>query len=92
MMREIERQATEAWVATPCEVGGLGGTELAAVETRRAVVGYDFLVVRIPLQAQIDGDQGGSAQPGRSRPEKRRKKAHHGGESHHRNGGGGGGR
>ena len=86
MMREIERQATEAWIATPCEVGGLYGTELAAAETRRAVVGHDFLVVQIPLHAQIDGDQGGSTQPGRTRPEKRRKKAH-GGD--HRNGGGG---
>ena len=88
-MREIERQATEAWIATPCEVGGLDGTELAAtaaVETRRAVVGHDFMVVQIPLQSQIDGDQGGSTQPGRTRPEKRRKKAH-GGD--HRNGGGG---
>jgi hypothetical protein len=48
MMREIERQATEAWIATPCEV--LGGPELAAMvgapETRKAVAAHDFMVVR----------------------------------------------
>jgi hypothetical protein len=84
MMREIERQASEAWFATPCEV--LGTEEVAAIagaaEVRRAVAAHDFMVVRIPLQGQ-GGDQGGSAganaQPGRDRPEKRRRKAHTGG-------------
>ncbi|KAF8264557.1 beta-lactamase-like protein [Lactarius quietus] len=89
IMREIERQATEAWITTPCEV--LGGAEPATVveapEARRAVAAHDFMVVRIPLQGQTD-EQGGSAgtnsQPGRNRPEKRRKKAHMG----NRDGGG----
>lgn len=90
MMREIERQATEAWIATPCEV--LSGAELAAVvgapETRKAVAAHDFMVVRIALQNESNeqgGSAGANAQPGRSRPEKRRKKAH----GDNRNGGGG---
>ena len=81
MMREFERQASEAWLATPCEVPGaeVGSAE----EIRRAVVAHDFMVVQIPLQDQ-SSDQGGSAgvnaQPaGRDRPEKRRRKAYTGG-------------
>jgi hypothetical protein len=88
MMREIERQATEAWIATPCEV--LSGAELTAMvgapETRKAVAAHDFMVVRVQLQNESN-EQGGSAgvNAGRNRPEKRRKKAH----GDHRNGGGG---
>ncbi len=80
MMREIERQASEAWLATPCEV--LDAEEAAVVvgaaEVRKAIAAHDFMVVQIPLQAQTN-DQGGSAganaQPGRGHPEKRRRKA-----------------
>ena len=80
-MREIERQASEAWLATPCEV--LGAGVVGPVEARRAVAAYDFMVVQIPTQAQ-NSEQGGSAGPnphlaGRDRPEKRRRKAHAGG-------------
>lgn len=76
-MREIERQATEAWTATPCEIFG---SELSGTAARRAVAAYDFMVVQVPLQGQTD-EQGGSAganaqQGGRSRPPKRRKKAY----------------
>jgi hypothetical protein len=54
MMREIERQASEAWRATPCEVPGV---EAMVEEEYKAVVAYDFLTVQIPLQTR---DQGGS--------------------------------
>jgi hypothetical protein len=87
MMREIERQATEAWIVTPCEV--LSDAELAAVveapEARKAIAAHDFMVVRIPQSNDQGGSAGVNAQPGRSRPEKRRKKAH----GDQRNGGGG---
>ncbi|KAH9049782.1 beta-lactamase-like protein [Lactarius deliciosus] len=83
IMREIERQATEAWLATPCDVLGPGESVavVEAAEVRRAVAAHDFMVVRIPLLAQTD-DQGTSAganaEPGRGHPEKRRRKAHTG--------------
>jgi hypothetical protein len=73
-MREIERQATEAWTATPCEIFGS-----ESVGERRAVAAHDFMVVQVPLQGQTDeqgGSAGANAQPGRSRPQKRRKKAY----------------
>jgi hypothetical protein len=54
MVREIERQASEAWRATPCEVPGV---EAMAKEEYKAVAAYDFLTVQIPLQNR---DQGGS--------------------------------
>ena len=81
MMREIERQASEAWLATPCEVLGAepAASMVGAAEVRRAIAAHDFMVVRIPLQGQV-GDRGGSAdanaQPGRDRPEKRRRNAY----------------
>ncbi|KAH9021287.1 beta-lactamase-like protein [Lactarius pseudohatsudake] len=59
IMREIERQATEAWLATPCDVFATGESVAVAeaAEVRRAVAAHDFMVVRIPLLAQTD-DQG----------------------------------
>ncbi|KAH9058070.1 beta-lactamase-like protein [Lactarius vividus] len=81
VMREIERQATEAWLATPCDVGESIAVVEAAEEVRRAVAAHDFMVVRIPALAQTD-DQGMSAgtnaQSGRGHPEKRRRKAYTG--------------
>ena len=65
-IREIERQASEAWRATPCEVPA-GETEGAAfvaeaaeagVEERNAVAAYDFLTVQIPLQSDGRGGDG----------------------------------
>ena len=81
MMRELERQATEAWLATPCEVldaepAAVDGTAEAA---RWAVAAHDFMVVQIPRQAQGDeqgGSAGANAQAGRSRPPKRRKRVY----------------
>ena len=81
MMREIERQATEAWLATPCEVldAEPAAVDGAAQAARWAVAAHDFMVVQIPRQVQGD-DQGGSAgayvQTGRSHPSKRRKKVY----------------
>lgn len=79
MTREIERQANEAWLATPCEVlGAEAAAMMGTAEVRRAVAAHDFMVVQVPLQGQTN-DQGGSAgadaQQGRGHPEKRRRKA-----------------
>jgi hypothetical protein len=72
-MREIERQASEAWRATPCEVPGV---QAMAEEEYKVVAAYDFLTVQIPRQ---DNDQGGSevvnTQPMHSNPRKRKRKA-----------------
>ncbi|KAI9435060.1 beta-lactamase-like protein [Lactarius indigo] len=55
------------------------GKALGWKVVRRAIAAHDFMVVQVPLQAQID-DQGASAgangQPGRGHPEKRRRKAY----------------
>ncbi|KAI9454463.1 beta-lactamase-like protein [Lactarius psammicola] len=81
IMREIERQASDAWLTTPCEVLDAEEAAMAvgaATEVRRAVAAHDFMVVQIPLQDQ-GNDQGGSASanapPARGHPEKRRRKA-----------------
>ena len=66
LVREIERQASEAWRATPCEVpaGEAEGTAFVAevaeavVEERNAVAAYDFLTVQIPLQSDGQGGDG----------------------------------
>jgi hypothetical protein len=72
-IREIERQASEAWRATPCEVPA-GGTEAAVAaaavvaepeageietEERNAVAAYDFLTVQIHRQSDGQGGGGG---------------------------------
>ena len=76
-MREIERQASEAWRATPCEVPAV---QAMASEEYKAVAAYDFLTVHIPLQAN---DQGGSevvnTQPRRNPRPKRKRIPHSGG-------------
>ncbi len=82
-MREIERQATEAWLATPCEV--IGGPE--ATEARRAVAAHDFMVVKVSQQPQANdqvGVAGTNAQQARGRPEKRRRTNHMGGNGNGR--------
>ncbi|KAI0247747.1 beta-lactamase-like protein [Lactifluus subvellereus] len=76
VMREIERQASEAWRGTPCEVPGV---QAMASEEYKAVAAYDFLTTQIPLQAN---DQGGSevvnTQSRRnSRPTRKRKRNPH---------------
>jgi len=78
-MREIERQATEAWRSTPCEVPEGAA---ATAEERKAVVAYDFLAVQIPLQSsdQSGGNQGPhSRQQTRNNPLKRKWKGRSGG-------------
>ncbi|KAH9954537.1 beta-lactamase-like protein [Russula dissimulans] len=75
IIREIERQATEAWESTPCEIPE--GAE-TTTEGRKALAAYDFLTVQIPLQSS---DQSGgnqvlhSRQQMRNNPLKRRRKA-----------------
>ncbi len=79
-IREIERQASEAWRTTPCEVPA-GGTEAAVAaaavvaepeagdietEERNAVAAYDFLTVQIHRQSDGQGG-GGSGSQGASR-------------------------
>jgi hypothetical protein len=76
-VREIERQANEAWRAAPCEVPGI---QANTAEEYKAVAAYDFLTVHIPLEV-INNDQGGSGvinntQPTGSHPQKRKWKAY----------------
>ncbi|KAI0287085.1 hypothetical protein BC826DRAFT_1046870 [Russula brevipes] len=76
MIREIERQASEAWRTTPCEVPG---DAAPAAEECNAVAAYDFLTVQVPLQSSDSGGGGQTTtnrQPTRHRPQKRRKNAH----------------
>ncbi|KAI9508988.1 beta-lactamase-like protein [Russula earlei] len=47
VIREIERQATEAWQSTPCDFSEEAS---ASVEGRKAKAAYDFLTVQVPLQ------------------------------------------
>ncbi|KAI9510726.1 beta-lactamase-like protein [Russula earlei] len=56
VIREIERQATEAWRSTPCDVSEEAP---ASVEGRNAVAAYDFLTVEVPPQPndQVDRSQ-----------------------------------
>jgi hypothetical protein len=75
MVREIERQANEAWRATPCEVPGI---QANTAQEYKAVAAYDFLTVHIPHEVN---DQSGSGainntQPTCSHPQKRKWKAH----------------
>jgi hypothetical protein len=84
MIREIERQASEAWRATPCEVPGELGAEASAMAMAmaadgcecNAVAAYDFLTVQIPVQS---ADNNENNYPGGSRQTKRRKAPHSGG-------------
>lgn len=65
-IREIERQASEAWRTTPCEVlaGEVEGAAFVAeaaeagVEGRNAVAAYDFLTVQIPFRSDGQGGDG----------------------------------
>jgi len=65
-IREIERQASEAWRAAPCEVSAgdaegaafVAETAGAGVEERNAVAAYDFLTVQIPFQSDGHGGDG----------------------------------
>jgi hypothetical protein len=71
IIREIERQASEAWRATPCEIPvelGSEATTMAKVADEHecnAVAAYDFLTVQIPSQSTADNNsshnQGGEA-------------------------------
>jgi ribonuclease Z len=91
IIREIERQASEAWRATLCEVPVESGAEavsmaMAADEHEcKAVAAYDFLTVQIPIQSAADNNdtnhQGGGTrrQPSRSSPPKRRRGYYSGG-------------
>ena len=88
-IREIERQASEAWRAAACEVptGEAEGAAFVAeaaeagVEERNAVAAYDFLSVQISLQSDGrggDGNQVASRRPPAARNNnhaKRRRKA-----------------
>ncbi|KAI0259442.1 beta-lactamase-like protein [Gloeopeniophorella convolvens] len=51
IMREIERQASEAWRTTPCEIPGL---ILPEEENRHAIAAYDFLTIHVPADSQQD--------------------------------------
>jgi ribonuclease Z len=62
IIREIERQASEAWRATPCELPvelGTEATTMAKVADENecnAVAAYDFLTVQIPTQSTVDNN------------------------------------
>jgi hypothetical protein len=86
IIREIERQASEAWRATPCEIPvGLGAEATTTVDNEcNAVAAYDFLAVQIPTQSTVDNNssnnQGGgtgsqvpSKQPSRGYAPKRKR-------------------
>ena len=84
LIREIERQASEAWRATPCELPMELGAEAADENECNAVAAYDFLTVQIPHQSTADnnsrGNQGGgtgsrvsSRQPSRGYAPKRKR-------------------
>jgi len=70
IIREIERQASEAWRATPCELPVESGAEAATMAKVadengcNALAAYDFLTVQIPTQSTADNsssnNQGGS--------------------------------
>jgi hypothetical protein len=88
-MREIERQASEAWGATPCEVPVELGAAAMAMATDehacKAVAAYDYLTVQIPSQLDTN-HQGGETQsqvarrqPSGSSAPKRRRGPHSGG-------------
>jgi hypothetical protein len=70
-MREIERQASEAWRTAPCEVppSGTNSTVTVAVamaqaeamavtEERNAIAAYDFLTVQVLCQPDDQGSGG----------------------------------
>jgi hypothetical protein len=78
MIREIERQASEAWRATPCELPVELGAEAATMSRVadenecKAVAAYDFLTVQIPIQSTADNNSsnnqgGGTGSQVRSR-------------------------
>jgi hypothetical protein len=79
IIREIERQASEAWRATPCEVPVDSEAEASAM----AVAAYDFLTVQIPVQSADNNENnyrgGGTRSQVASRQTKRRKGPHSGG-------------
>lgn len=86
LIREIERQASDAWRATPCEVpaGEAESTAFvveaaeAQAEERNAVAAYDFLTVQIPHGQGGDGNQVASRRQPAARNNnhaKRRRKA-----------------
>lgn len=78
IIREIERQASEAWRATPCELPVELGAEAATMarvadeNECKAVAAYDFLTVQIPIQSTADNNSsnnqgGGTGSQVRSR-------------------------
>ncbi|KAN0107445.1 Beta-lactamase-like protein [Russula decolorans] len=93
IIREIERQASDAWRATPCELPVELGAEAATMakvadeNECKAVAAYDFLTVQIPIQSTADSNnQGGgtrsqvpSRQPSRSYAPKWKRGPHSGG-------------
>jgi hypothetical protein len=74
MIREIERQASEVWRTTPCELPVELGAEAATMakladENKcKAVAAYDFLTVQIPIQSTTDNQGGGTSQVPTRRP------------------------
>ena len=95
IIREIERQASEAWRSTLCEVPVDFGTEAASMTVGadehkcKAVAAYDFMTVQISAADNNDTSypsRGGgtrsevvSRQSSRSSPPKRRRGPHSGG-------------
>jgi ribonuclease Z len=87
IIREIERQASEAWRSTPCELPMELGAEAATVadvadeNERNAVAAFDFLTVQIPTaddnssnnQGGRTGSQASNRQQSRGRAPKRKR-------------------
>jgi hypothetical protein len=95
LIREIERQASEVWRATPCELPMELGADAATVTDEnecKAVAAYDFLTVQISIQSTADNNrsnnQGGgtgsqvpSRQPSRSYAPRWKRGPHSGGSA-----------